>query len=84
MPRWLVLTPSYTYVEPVLEDGSGPTERTCDVIDVVAPTKREAIKIGVRRMLKENKSKGWVQYQQEDGKCPYTGITAILHISELK
>ena len=48
MSHYWVMTPVYTYVEPVLDDGSGPRYDTRDVVCVAAPNKREARKEAVK------------------------------------
>jgi hypothetical protein len=79
MRRWYVVTPEYSYVVPVLDDGTGPLEYEADVIEIEAETKRDAISLGVKEMLR-----GWVggcRYrwcleQRMDDCSPYSGVKA--------
>jgi hypothetical protein len=80
VPHYWVVTPEFSYTEPVLDDGSGPTYDVHDVVEVDAPTKREAVRIGVRRMLDEYEFRyGWCQGQRQEGLCPYTGVRAHIY-----
>ena len=51
MRRWYVVTPEYETKVPILDDGSGPVEYGCDVVEVEAETRRDAITFGVKIML---------------------------------
>jgi len=72
--HWWVWTPEFPYVEPVLEDGTGPTYYTRDQVCVDANTKKKAISLGVKLMLA--KGMEYVDRQRGDGLCPYTGVDA--------
>ena len=50
MRRWLIISPQYGTVVPVLDDGTGPMEYGSDGVIVEARTKREALVLGLRRM----------------------------------
>ena len=85
LKRWLVLTPEYGVVIPVLDYGQGPVEYGCDGIEIEAETRRDAISLGVREMLKGGKGghgRGmryqWCRDQRSDGVSPYAGVTAII------
>jgi len=80
---WHVVTPPYPYTEVVCEYG-GPTYDICDVIEIEAETKRDAIALGVVEMLKG----GWADKyrcnrfsycldQRDNFSSPYTGVYAI-------
>jgi len=80
MKHWIVITPEVGVVIPVLDDGSGPMEYGCDVVEVEAESRRDAIALGVGLMLRERGPK-WDEYtycrQQRADRCsPYTGVTA--------
>lgn len=84
MRRWLVITPEYSYTEIVCAEG-GPTYTACDVIEIEAETRRDAIALGVMEMLKGGRTRGiigwydayrWCLDQRADGLCPYTGVRA--------
>lgn len=81
LKRWYVITPEYSEVVPVLDWGQGPIEYGRDVIEIEAKTKREAIALGVREMLKGGRQTEWSFYKwccsaREDGCSPYAGVTA--------
>lgn len=48
-----VLSPSYEYVEPVLDDGTGPTFDTCDTTEVEAHSVKQAKVLGLRTLRVE-------------------------------
>lgn len=80
MKRWLVITPKYSYTEYVCAEG-GPTYDVCDVIEIEAESKRDAIALGVREMLKGGKQDfgnryRWCRGQRIDGLSPYAGVWA--------
>lgn len=84
MKRWYVVTPEYGVVIPILDYGQGPIEYGCDVIEVEAETKRDAITFGVLQMLKGGKGghgKGerytWCIDQRSDNLCPFAGVKAF-------
>lgn len=87
MKRWTVITPKFSYTEVINEYG-GPTYDTCDIVEVIAKTKTDAIKLGVVEMLKGGSAgKYWGSYsycldQRLDGLCPYTGVYAIPYEEE--
>lgn len=83
MKRWLVVTPEYDTIEPVTDEGQGPTITVVDVIEVEAETKRDAIVLGVKLML-ENKWRPdkwtkfhWCRDQRCDKLSPYAGVKAF-------
>jgi hypothetical protein len=71
-PRWIVLSPSYDYTEPVLEDGSGPTYSVMDYAEVEAWSRNEAIAKGVAAMEE------WPDIARGDDINPFKGVTADL------
>ncbi len=80
MKHWYVITPEYGTVDPVC-DGQGPIEYECDVIEVEAETKRDAIALGVKLMLQpvspvKHVRFNWCKDARNDGCSPYAGITA--------
>lgn len=54
MQRWLVFTPYYDTVIPILDDGTGPVESGADVVEVEAESAKDAIVFGVKMMLAGN------------------------------
>lgn len=78
--RWYeVLTPSFSYVEPIMDDGSGPTFDGADWLLVEAHTAREAISRAVHQWLKARRWDGsYCRIQVGDQKSPFTGIKATL------
>ena len=81
LKRWLVITPEYGVVVPILDYGQGPIEYGCDVIEVEAETKRDAIALGVKLMLQDvspvkHVTFEWCKDSREDGCSPFAGVTA--------
>ena len=81
--KWLVITPEYDEVIPILDDGTGPIERGCDVIEIEAPTARDAITLGVKEMLKGGRQDiysfyKWCIQSRSDGENPFAGVRAEL------
>ena len=72
MPRYYVITPEYGTTDPILDDGTGPYEYGCDVVEVEAPNTRVAKVLGVRE-LRRTKSH-WMRDQDGDGHSPFTGL----------
>lgn len=70
LKRWLVITPEYGTVVPVLDYGQGPEEFGCDVIEIEAVSRRDALLLGVKEMRRLGC--GWFGDVSEN---PYTGIT---------
>lgn len=74
MPRYYVVTPQY-------ESGGDeidPPEVGADVIEIEAPTKREAIRMGVIGMLNFDRRRWrWCRDQRSDGHNPFAGVKAI-------
>lgn len=80
MKRWLVVTPEFSYTEYVCAEG-GPTYTVCDVIEIEAENRRDAIALGVMEMLKGGRQGKydryqWCRDQRADGLCPYDGVRA--------
>lgn len=81
--RYLVITPEYDEVMPVLDDGSGPVETGRDVIEIDAETSRDAIALGVQEMLRSSRQDdysvySWCRWARLDGCSPYAGVVAEL------
>jgi hypothetical protein len=75
--HYYVITPEFGHVVPVLDFGQGPIEYECDVIEIEAENKRDAISLGVREMLKD-KSFRWCRDSRRDGESPYAGVRVEL------
>ena len=73
MVRWAVTSPQYGVVEPILDDGSGPVEWWVDYVEVVAPTKRQAIVCGVQKM-RQLYPRGW--HNDDPSVNPFAGMKA--------
>ena len=73
MKRWMVVTPEYGEVIPILDYGEGPLEYQADVIEVEAETRRDAIIIGVALMRRDPSAYHW--FEHADGN-PYAGVKA--------
>ena len=74
MPKWWVITPEYGTVVAVLDDGTGPEEFGRDVVEVEAPTRREALVLGLRK-LRLQRSR-WIWNQEADRRNPFNGLEA--------
>ncbi len=72
--RWfLVASQVYTYVEPVLDDGSGPTEHARDVIYVRSRTTKRARILALRAFRRK-----YARRSKPDYLCdghPFKGMT---------
>ncbi len=66
---WLVVSPEYGVVIPVLDDGTGPMEYGADVVFVEAPTRRDALVLGVLLFRRQG-----AKYLH-DAENPYAGVT---------
>ena len=78
---WYVISPEYGTVIPILDDGTGPTEYGCDVVEVEAETKRDALAMGVKLMLADLSCQ-WVKDCRLDDRNPYAGMKVELVLSE--
>lgn len=65
---WLVCSPEYGEVVPILDDGTGPTEYGCDVVFVEAETRRDALLLGVALFRQQG-----AKYLA-DAESPYAGV----------
>lgn len=74
--HWYVVGPEYSYVEPVLDDGSGPSYDTHDVVEVWAATKRRALIVGFQHFSFHRAE--WIRDARGDGKNPFKGMEAHL------
>lgn len=75
MSEYIVITPPFDVLEPVTDEGQGPTHQERDVIVIEAPTKREAVRIGVNEML-VNRKYTYCREQRMDGRSPFAGVKA--------
>jgi len=73
MPRYYVITP---LAIPVLKFGVGPSEINRDVVEVEAPNKREAIRLGYHELKKIHN--GWINYYRDTDRNPFVGLFAEL------
>lgn len=78
MPKWTVVSGEYSYVEPVLDYGEGPTYYTCDVVEVEAENKKQAKVFGLREMRKQH-PRGFVSVYDEN---PFKGMKVFPYIDE--
>lgn len=70
MRRFYVISPEMSVVIPICDDGTGPMEYGCDVVEVEARTKRDARHLGFK-LMREAKM-AWAT-EHEDG-CPFAGM----------
>jgi hypothetical protein len=66
--RFWVIGPEYEYVEPILDDGSGPSEWVRDCVKVEAQDRRDARVLGVQLLKREPFLR---RYRDE---CPFKGV----------
>lgn len=81
MPRYYVISPDYQTVDPILLDGTGPTETRCDFFQcdffqIEAATPEEAKTEAVRRMRRQPQS--WLQDGVRLGDNTFTGLRVVL------
>ena len=72
---YMVYTPEYGTVIPILDDGSGPKEYGADVLLVRATNKRRAKVLAVRRWRHRPRGK-WVENRDSDLISPFAGLKA--------
>ena len=65
---WMVCSPEYGEVVPVLDDGTGPMEYGCDVVHVEAETKQDALYLGV--LLLKRQGARYFNHAEN----PYAGV----------
>ena len=70
--KYLVISPEYQLLMPILEDGTGPTESTCDVVEVEAQNKRQACILGLRELKKI--PRGWINWYRDSDSNPFVGL----------
>ena len=79
MRKYLVLTPSFDYMEVVIE-GRGPVYSVRDFVEIVAKNKRDAVILAVHHMLHNSYPDGqgyqYVHDQRSDNCSPYAGVRA--------
>ena len=73
MPRYLVASREYETINPVLEDGSGPSEWGRDELYVDARTKREAKVLALREFRKQHVR--FLHYYSDES--PFTGMLVL-------
>lgn len=69
MKPWLVCSPEYGEVVPILDDGTGPMEYGADCVFVEADTRRDALLLGVALFRQQ----GARYLDRTDN--PYAGVT---------
>ena len=69
-PRFYVVTPEYGEVVPVTDDGQGPLEYGCDLIEIEALTAADALVLGVKAMKEDSAQYHWFQ----DCESPFAGV----------
>lgn len=71
MKRWLVFTPQYECHHATEAD---PAEFGCDVVEIEAKTKRDALALGVKVMLADRRHFHYCRDQRDDNASPYAGL----------
>ena len=72
---YYVVSPEYE----MYSDQDEPPEWGCDVVEVEAGTKREAVVIGVRRLL-GSRHQTWPKLNRMDERSPFAGMRAELAV----
>ncbi len=67
---WLVCSPEYGEVIPITDEGQGPMEYGCDVVHVLAETRRDALLMGVL-LFRQQGARYLDRYSDEN---PYAGV----------
>ena len=70
MTHYFVVSPTMSYVVPILDDGTGPIEEGACVVSVEARTKRDARKLAV----KHPDMADWVDMARGDDQNPFSGL----------
>ncbi len=70
--KYIVVTPEYSTVIPILDDGSGPIEYGRDVWEGEADNMKEA-KI---KAIKSIEFRRWVKEARSDNRNPFSGLRA--------
>ncbi len=78
--KYTVVTREYSYIEPCLDDGSGPTYDTCDVVYIEASNKKEAKILAVKE-LRKTRSKF---LEETMGENPFGGMKVLPFCDESK
>ena len=77
--KWMIVGPEYGVVEPILDDGTGPMEYGCDVVEVEANSKADARILGVR-LLRQLRRGYLDRYKDEN---PFAGLRVFPAEDEL-
>lgn len=80
MKRWCVVTPEFPYTEIIDPEIGGPTYDVCDVVEIEAENRHDAIVFGVKVMLADHGLYSYCRDQRDSGLCPFEGVTA--HVAE--
>ena len=75
MPLYTVVTPPFLYHE-IIVDGQGPYYEQCDVVEIIAKNRKDAVALAVNYMLKHKHKYEYVREQLADRRSPYTGVKA--------
>jgi len=70
MTHYNVISPEMSFVIPILDDGSGPTEYFACVASVDAKNKREAKSLALKDVLFFD----WIQWARDNEKNPFSGL----------
>jgi len=70
MKKYYVVSGELSYVEPITDDGLGPTEYYRCYLEVEAKNRHEARKIAI----KDKEFKDWVKDKRDNDECPLGGL----------
>jgi hypothetical protein len=68
--KWTVVGPEYGVVIPITDEGQGPLEYGCDVVEVEADTKADARVLGVHELRKI--PRGYIDRYSDEN--PFAGL----------
>lgn len=73
MTRYYVVSPEYETYHGGGYDPPEPPEWGCDFVEIEADSKRDALILGVREIMRTQKRHSWAHDNQLDGKPPWAG-----------
>ncbi len=71
LKQYAVISGELSSIEPILDDGSGPTEYYRCYVELEALNRNDARK----KAIKMKDMKDWVEYKRENNECPLGGLT---------
>ena len=72
LKRYIVISPKYTETVNILDDGSGPTEDACEVMEIEAKDRIDAKLLGVKAMARPTHCQTYAWCSNDEN--PYVGV----------